>query len=77
MNYSQTLTVLKQQRSILDQTIATLERLTVVGMGAALEPKVERRGRKGMNPHEREMVSIRMKNYWAERRGGQTNHAHS
>jgi hypothetical protein len=75
MDYSQTITVLKQQRLVLDETIAALERLATGGPPPFEEPKIERRGRKGMDPQEREMVSIRMRNYWAARRSGKTHHA--
>lgn len=75
MDYSQTIVTLKQQRLVLDETIAALERLSANEPPSGDLMKIERRGRKGMEPHERELVSIRMKNYWAARRNGKTSHA--
>jgi hypothetical protein len=77
MDYSQAIAILKQQRTILDTTIATLERLSPSEPWPVVETKIERRGRKVMLPEEREIVSARMKKYWAERRNDKTTHAGS
>ncbi len=71
MDYNQALEILKQRRAILDTTILTLERLVNVEAPAIETVKTERRGRKNMAPEERQIVSARMKQYWAARRNAQ------
>jgi len=76
MEISKVIEYLNQQRDIIDQTIVCLERL---GEGAALsqnpvsvDAPAKRRGRKFMDPEDRQKVSERMKEYWASRRNGGT-----
>jgi len=45
------------------------------GAVPALTQSVKRRGRKFMDPEERQEVSNRMKKYWAARRKEQQKHA--
>lgn len=59
---------LKVQRDNLDTMIAALE---VIYAQSQLEPKLQRRGRRGrksMGMAEREIVRERMRLYWAQRR---------
>ena len=57
------------EKERLERVIASLEELQR-GAGAvpALTESVRRRGRKFMDPKERQEVSERMKKYWAARR---------
>lgn len=57
------------EKERLERVIASLEELQR-GAGAipALTQGIKRRGRKFMNPKERQEVSARMKKYWATRR---------
>lgn len=58
------------EKEKLERVIASLEELQrTAGLPSAL-PRVQRRGRKSMNPQERQEVSERMKKYWAGRRQG-------
>lgn len=58
---------LYEERARLDRVIASLEELQKTAADApGAAPK--RRGRKGMTAEEREEVSHRMKQYWAQRR---------
>jgi hypothetical protein len=64
------------EKERLERVIASLEELQrgaeelQRGAGAipALTQGIKRRGRKFMNPEERQEVSARMKKYWATRR---------
>ena len=57
------------EKERLERVIASLEELQR-GAGAvpALTESVRRRGRKFMDPKERQEVSVRMQKYWAARR---------
>ncbi len=60
---------LRNQKARLDEVIAHLEALTLKRSGQeVILPARGRRGRKHMDPKEREIVSQRMKDYWAKRR---------
>lgn len=61
---------LYDEKRRIEQVIAHLEALSVQRVGAPTEVPVapRRRGRKGMTEDEREEVSRRMKEYWANRR---------
>ncbi len=60
---------LRNQKARLDEVIARLEALTLKRSGQEVTYPVKgRRGRKYMDPQEREVVSQRMKEYWAKRR---------
>lgn len=60
---------LRNQKARLDEVIARLEGLTLKRSGQDTPvPTKGRRGRKYMDPKERELVSQRMKDYWAKRR---------
>lgn len=60
---------LRNQKARLDEVIARLEGLTLKRGGLDVPIKMKgRRGRKHMDPKERELVSQRMKDYWAKRR---------
>ena len=64
-----TIRELRVELEEIDRTIAALELLApAAGVGAAPAPG-RKRGRKGMNPEERQQVSERIKRYWAQRRG--------
>lgn len=57
------------EKAKLERAIASLEELQRIGAGVPGIPTVnKRRGRKSMNPEEREEVSRRMRKYWANRR---------
>ena len=56
---------LYEEKERIDGVIASLEQyLRTNGTGAAKR----KRGRKSMNPEERQEVSARMRSYWAGRR---------
>ena len=57
------------EKERLERVIASLEELQRnAGAVPALTEGVKRRGRKFMDPKERQEVSDRMKKYWAARR---------
>jgi len=56
------------EKEKLERAIASLEELQRAGGLAGLPQLGKRRGRKSMNPEEREEVSKRMRKYWASRR---------
>lgn len=57
------------EKAKLERAIASLEELQKMGAGVpGTLPAAKRRGRKSMNPEEREEVSRRMRKYWANRR---------
>jgi hypothetical protein len=69
MNLSKAIQELTAEKERLERVIASLEALRrgdVVIPDLTEAPK--RRGRKSMNPQERQEVSRRMKTYWAARR---------
>ena len=60
---------LYKEKEKLERVIASLEELQRAGGSVPELPKqVKRRGRKSMNAKERQVVSERMRNYWASRR---------
>ena len=58
---------LYKEREKLDSVIASLEQVQSTA-AARVERVKKRRGRTYMGPEEREIVSQRMKDYWARRR---------
>ena len=57
------------EKEKLERVIASLEELQRTAGNFPVLPKpVKRRGRKSMNPSERQEVSERMRKYWASRR---------
>ena len=68
MDYSKALEQLHAEHARLSRAIVVLE-----GMQASLRNASAvdvRRGRKSMSAAERREVAERMRNYWAQRRGG-------
>jgi hypothetical protein len=68
MDLSDTIQKLYAEKESLIRAITALEALqrdAQVGSSAVAR---SRRGRKSMNPEERQEVSLRMKRYWAGRR---------
>ena len=64
MDYKHALNELYRERHQLGEIIKNLELLMQGKQG----PRVSKRGRKNMPAAERQMVSERMRNYWASRR---------
>ena len=56
------------EKESLMRAISALEALQGTSEDVAAEVNRSRRGRKSMNPEERQEVSLRMKKYWANRR---------
>jgi len=57
------------EKEKLERVIASLEELQRSAGSVPVLPKpAKRRGRKSMNPQERQEVSERMRKYWATRR---------
>ncbi len=57
------------EKEKLEKVIASLEELQrAAETAAAAVPPKKRRGRKGMDEAERQIVSERMRRYWANRR---------
>ena len=57
------------EKEKLERAIESLEQLQRAERGSPTEePSTKRRGRKSMSPEERDLVSDRMKRYWAARR---------
>jgi len=57
------------EKEKLERIIASLEELQrTTGPLSVLPKPAKRRGRKSMNPSERQEVSERMRKYWASRR---------
>lgn len=62
---------LYEEKKRLDAVIASLELMVAAEIRSpARAPAAKRRGRKSMSREERQIVSDRMKKYWAARRGG-------
>jgi hypothetical protein len=59
-----------QERDRVQRIIESLETAKPVGR-VQVSPGVKRRGRKSMDDAAREVVSERMKRYWAQRRAEQ------
>jgi hypothetical protein len=70
MDLYETIQQLKAQKEKIEHAIAQLEQLHGTGdhtNSRLASPK--RRGRKSMGAEERKEVALRMKRYWADRRG--------
>jgi hypothetical protein len=64
------------EKERLERVIASLEELQrSAGAVPAVSKAAKRRGRKFMDPKERQEVSDRMKKYWAARRKERQKHA--
>ena len=69
MDLNKAIQQLYAEKERLERVIASLEELQrSAGAVPVLTPGVKRRGRKFMDPKERQEVSDRMKKYWATRR---------
>jgi hypothetical protein len=68
MDLNKLLLDLRAQKEKLDRAIASLEEFQSGENGASSPVPSRRRGRKSMEPPERQAVSERMKRYWAHRR---------
>jgi hypothetical protein len=70
MDLSKAIRDLYAEKERLERVIASLEDLQrKAEQTPSLPHRINRRGRKSMNAHERQEVSERMKKYWAARRG--------
>lgn len=67
MDLHEAIQKLYAEKESLMRAIAALEALQASSNGTA-EITRSKRGRKSMNPEERQEVSLRMKKYWASRR---------
>jgi|HubBroStandDraft_4_1064222.scaffolds.fasta_scaffold1186133_1 hypothetical protein len=67
MDLSDAIKKLYAEKESLIRAIAALESLQHDAKVASVAGR-SRRGRKSMNPEERQEVSLRMKKYWASRR---------
>jgi hypothetical protein len=72
VDLSRALRDLYEEKQRLEQAIALLEDLQQAEGDDAQPDAVKRRGRKGMDQDERKEVSVRMRAYWARRRGQKT-----
>jgi hypothetical protein len=68
MDLSDAIQKLYAEKESLIRAISALEALQHDAKIGASASNRSRRGRKSMNPEERQEVSLRMKKYWAERR---------
>ena len=68
MDLSDAIQKLYAEKESLVRAIAALEALQQDSKLGSAAVRRSRRGRKSMNPEEREEVSMRMKKYWASRR---------
>ncbi len=68
MDLNKAIRALYDERNRLDKLIDSLERVKARGEHLRNPAVHARRGRKKMNPAERQEVSQRMKRYWAARR---------
>jgi hypothetical protein len=69
MDLNKAIQDLYAEKEKLERVIASLEELQrTAGSFSVLPKPVKRRGRKSMNPAERQEVSERMRKYWASRR---------
>ena len=69
MDLDKAIQELYAEKRRLERVIASLEELQrSAGAIPVFTPSVRRRGRKFMDPKERQVVSERMKKYWAARR---------
>jgi hypothetical protein len=70
MDLNKAIRELHEELEKLNQVIASLEQFESTGT----LPTPKRRGRKSMDETERQIVSARMKKYWASRRKGNSAH---
>jgi hypothetical protein len=68
MDLSDAIQKLYAEKESLVRAISALEALQQDSKRGSGAVRRSRRGRKSMNPEEREEVSLRMKKYWASRR---------
>ena len=68
MDLNKAIRDLHEELEKLNQVIASIEQFQRTGT----LPQPKRRGRKSMDKQERDLVSERMKNYWASRRIGKS-----
>lgn len=68
MNLFDAIQKLYAEKETLVRAISALEALQQASGNDTVEVPRSRRGRKSMNPEERQEVSLRMKKYWATRR---------
>jgi hypothetical protein len=75
MDLSDAIQKLYAEKESLVRAISALEALEQDSKMGSAAVRRSRRGRKSMNPEERQEVSLRMKKYWASRRvsRGETN----
>lgn len=77
MDLNKTIQELYAERDTLDRVIGLLEELQQSASSVPSMQSRSRRGRKSMGDKEREEVSARMKRYWASRRNGLHQGAHT
>lgn len=65
MDLQKAISELYEEKERIDGVIASLEQYLQAQEAGVVNRK---RGRKSMSPEERQEVSARMRNYWAERR---------
>lgn len=75
MDLHKTIRSLYEEKARLEEAIASLEGLLASKAESpppapGVLPGRKRRGRTSMSPEERQVVSERMKKYWAQRRAG-------
>ena len=68
MDLFKTIQELLEEKRKVNSVIAHLESLLHGNPDSPMPLPRRRRGRKGMNEHERAQVSLRMKTYWEKRR---------
>jgi hypothetical protein len=68
MDLSDAIQKLYAEKESLVRAITALEALQQDSKAGSGAVRRSRRGRKSMNPEERQEVSLRMKKYWASRR---------
>jgi hypothetical protein len=68
MDLSDTIQKLYAEKESLMKAISVLEALQRDTLAGSATISRSRRGRKSMDPDERQEVSLRMKKYWASRR---------
>lgn len=70
MDLNATIQQLREERVLIEQVIASLEELQRMSEQDVPLPGASRRGRKSMPEEERQVLSARMKKYWASCRNG-------
>ena len=75
MDLNKAIQQLYAEKERLERVIASLEELQRSAGAVPVLTGVKRRGRKFMDPKERQEVSDRMKKYWAARRKERQKHA--